>query len=78
VTVAKAYAAVRAPRPALTPEYARGRYRIPGDGRLPGCDRRPDGAGHRGIMTIVAVDPEQQAVQLQQVKEEARRLAARI
>ena len=29
-------------------------------------------------MTIVAVDPEQQAVQLQQVKEEARRLAARI
>lgn len=29
-------------------------------------------------MTIVAVDPEQQAVQIRQVKEEARRLAARI
>ena len=29
----------------VTPEYARGRYRIPGDGRLPGCDRRPGGAG---------------------------------
>ena len=28
-------------------------------------------------MTIVAVDPEQQAVQIQQVKDEARRLAAR-
>ena len=42
------------------------------------CDRRSGGAGRRGMMTIVAVDPEQQAVQIRQVEEEARRQAAQI
>ena len=63
------------------PEYAAGRAVGTGSPATPSssrCDRRPGGAGHPGIMTVVAVDPEQQAIQIQQVKEEARRLAARI
>lgn len=41
-------------------------------------EMRPGGAGRPGMMTIMAVDPEQQAVQIRQIEEEARRRAARI
>lgn len=75
--MAKMDATMRVPRPASTPEHVTVRAAgpgIPSDGQPPSCDRR----GRPGMMAFVAVDPKQQAVQIRQVKEEARRQAARI